>query len=355
MVNAQKTLPDAIKIGVIAGMDKAELMDRLSRPTVGAVPLFFTRHNDLIVPGGKGREVHSLDSTFRYRESVTVGPGVGLGLASYYWTDFTSAVYYNDGYFVLLKADDRPYISNMDLSGSAVLVTKDLFLVSNYGNVSAYLLPADPSGKPRLMTDEELFTKVMTQGASYDLSYESKYLLFKGIPWYREAFSNLWKSSGFGGYYCVDKDRNVYSMRSSFDSRGNRLQDFLVRADPAFESFTFQTFDYEGNMYLFKTAEVYYIGRDWGYPDAKKGTVTLDGAALKLHPGASELTISTAKSGPVTVFEKTLQKEPVSGKSAAWYKVKLATGLVGWIHGGALTVPEDATLKTFDSPVLGKK
>lgn len=318
------------------------------------LPIFFDKANNVYVYRFDYPEIEVLKLSPTFKTVMDFRSGVSLDESSNTWTNFESAYTYGGNRIIHSFKDGQFWDLGLRSDVSFTAVFGNLVLLVDYGGrFTSYLLGPGATVSERL-SHEETMKVVAARSLELDLSIESGVVLYRGLPWYSYGQKKKW-GKVFGLPLAIDKDGNSYSPGSVVDAMGNVVQEmnlFKSTGEPIYSQIVF---DYEGNVYPIKWTLIYYIGRDWGYPDAKKGTVTLDGAALKLHPGASELTISTAKSGPVTVFEKTLQKELISGKSAAWYKVKLATGLVGWIHGGALTVPEDATLKTFDSPVLGKK
>jgi len=353
-LTAQKSTDSMVKIGEI----KVEAIRELKQLHTGQMPVLFDKRNNLYVYRRTYPETKVDVYSSRLMMIKEIKSTILLEEAAQTWVDLESAYIYG-GKNIVQNFTTQSFWDLGELppayGGSSIGVFKNLVLdVDGSGKFRGYLLTSG-STVPKPMTHEETMRYIYLNQKELELSIEGDLVLYRGIPWYEYAQHKKKWAEAYGTPFSIDKDGNLYWPGLVLNSKGMIAQDVDLLDKEGNPVYSQVAFDFEGNIYPIKWTQIFYIGRDWGYPDAKKGTVTLDSATLKLHPGAAELTIATAKPGPVTVFEKTLQIEAVDGKTAAWYKVKLATGLVGWIHGSALTVSEDATLKTFDSPVLGKK
>ncbi len=65
-----------------------------------------------------------------------------------------------------------------------------------------------------------------------------------------------------------------------------------------------------------------------------------DYVRVRLHAGAGEFLLGEAQKGTkVTVLEESEKPDTIGGVTKPWYKVKLESGLVGWVFGAYVSIP----------------
>jgi len=320
---------------------------------LASVPLIFDKLNSLTLPCAESNLLRHYDSSFELldiEESPVYFSGGSL------WNSFDSAFYGRYSTFIILK-DGREFLRELEGSPSseAGMFGNLLLYPVQAGDktLTGYLFPEKPGAPGIKVGHEDILKYVRDAGSRLKLSLSDDVVLYRGIPWYDYGFRNVWGNGEIGGYCSMDKDGNIYSFYSVWNSEGKEIKKFDLGRELDGGVINQISFDFEGNMYQLRNRELFYLGRDWGYPDASKGVATGLAVKLRLHPGINELVIAEASPGQVSVFEKTLQLETIGGIIAPWYKVQDKDGIVGWLHGSFLSMPEAANLPVFDSPALG--
>lgn len=306
-------------------------------------PIFMTKDNKIYMPLCYQKAIQVYNSKFEPIQILETKNTQDLFFPM--WNNFTGALYGQlNGCMVVIKNDN---VFPLAVEASRIIsngIFYNLIINEHLGKIlEGFLLPETPDGEITRLSSEEVFAFIDEHGKDYDLKIEDGSILYRDIPWYHTGFYKKWDRN-FGPYNAMDKDANIYDIEEVLNSKGQQLETFSLW-DPGFDQVFY---DYEGNIYILRRLKIYYLGRDWGYPDARSGTLKTN-TAVYLHPGSTELVIGQAEAGAITVFEQTEATETVNGKTAPWYKVKTAAGLVGWVHGAGVVyniVPE-SPLKVF--------
>lgn len=205
-----------------------------------------------------------------------------------------------------------------------------------------FILPEDPQGRVAVIQHEQLM-KELQEGRyrAEGLELRDGMILYHGQPFFLNDLERLF-GKVIPDWKGWDKDYNYVGDKSVWSRNGMLLETFnLPFTDPVTSEYLYMTrfYDQEGNFYTFKGRSLYYIGRDWGYSNPRLGVLNESQVRLRLHPGTSETILGAVDKGTqVTIFEETEKKETIGGKTAPWYKVKIPSGLVGWVFGAFVDI-----------------
>jgi hypothetical protein len=138
------------------------------------------------------------------------------------------------------------------------------------------------------------------------------------------------------GYFnAIDNDLNTCYSREIRNRAGRIIETFSL--NPGLMNIL--TLDLEGNVYVMRSFQTYYIGRDWGYPTTRDGFLNDNNVRIRLHPGTTELVLGQVDKGTkIKILEETSHPETIGGKTANWYKIKTSGGIVGWLFGAFVDV-----------------
>jgi hypothetical protein len=328
-----------------------------------SIQLFFDKWNNLYLPNGLERNVSIFSSILipngvfsAKKDELFFEAGNSL-LA--YWDSIVYAhpitgtrFTFKDG--KLIDVMNRRYLG-FDIA------INDLLLLYDYDTKKprGYLILDEKTRRVKSLNPEELIEYVRLNGERYELSLQGNAILYKGWTWEDSGSHAVWGDGLHAGWKAIDKDRLAYSYPEIYASDGTVVEEIKLNYDPEpgrNKYISSHTFDYEGNAFFFCSADVYYLGRDWGYEKTFRARITTT-MELKLHAGSGEFKLGIVeKNEYVTLLEKTLQKETVRGLNASWYKVKCGSGMVGWVFGGYVDLIEgEGGILLYDSPAMKLK
>jgi hypothetical protein len=349
LVQAQKTEADLLRIFTFTDFSADTMLDENG----SLAPWFFAADNRLYSITPDKQEYRIYDQQFRLIKKVAT-PGTVFGGASGYQTYDDDMVYYKDGTFYSLMMNGKIYpftrgdSDPTDISGFPV---GNLLVDWADDGVMAYIMPEDPKGKIGVIPSAQ-FVAQLNAGkyAALGLNYVSGRLLFHGLPLIVRDMEAMFGTKFNKGYFGWDKDWNYVCYHAVYDRNGRLLQTFEYleyveryweygEGNPMPKTYRRNFYDHEGNFYTFSGTELYYIGRDWGYKNPQAGTVNDDRVRLRLHPSVDDLILGQADKGTaLTIFEATPETQTIGGMTAPWYKVKLPSGLTGWMFGAFIDI-----------------
>ena len=80
------------------------------------------------------------------------------------------------------------------------------------------------------------------------------------------------------------------------------------------------------------------------------GVITETDASVRIHPLIYSARVAVMAMGDqVEVLDKSKEKAPVAGKLNYWYKVRLRSGITGWIYGANLRIFEGGAVSSIES------
>lgn len=327
---AEKTEKDIV---LLKEWEEGTFFDETSAPT----PWLFDIENRLYKVDPDTPIVRIYNSSLTKHETLSANFAF-LG-ADIYWSGNGGLFYYRSGVYYILKAGNMTFLNKIEepeIAHGHGLFGNLLIVEDNNKKLRGYLLSDSHREPEKKMSDSEVRIYIKENSAKLDgLTLDTEGVpLFKGVPWSRSGFNKYW-GTNIGYFLSIDKDLNTCYSREIRDKTGKVIETFNLSPG----AMNFLTLDFEGNVYVMRGFRTYYIGRDWGYSNPRKGVLNESQVRLRLHPGTTELILGAADKGvQVTVFEETAKKETIGGKTAPWYKVKLSSGLVGWMFGAFIDI-----------------
>jgi hypothetical protein len=322
--------------------------------------MFFDKWNNLYLPNADSRIITVFRPNFLFSYNYNIGEGERyfdgqaplmswMGLIAYASENSATLFYINNG-----KIND--VIHHSSVGGYSAIDDFTLLFDNDIKKPRSWILLDREKRTIKELDPLETIAYLRKNGARYGLSLQGDAILFQGWTWEQYGSALIWNDKIHGSWQAIDKDKIAYDGEEgkTLDGKTVVTYDFVGYPKKTKKAITGNTFDYEGNAFVFCEDDIYYLGRDWGYDRTFEGKVNVSGRCLCLHPGPEELTLSMLeKNEAVTVLEKTIQKESIGGKAASWYKVKRKDGLVGWMFGAYLILlnGEDGIL-TYDSPAM---
>lgn len=328
--------------------------------TLSPMSLFFDKYNNLYLPNGDSDIVTLFTTDFRQRgiykndnASLKFFSGPIMSL----WDSLVMYGYDWCTYFEINRGTITGIFQKKGIKFDIII--GDLALGYNTGKkqVFGFLDIGNTEGQIKALNNDDLVEYLRENGKKYGITLKGDAILYRGWTWEPNGSNIVWKDRIHATWLAIDKDGLAYSMPDVYSLDGRVIATINSGSSPDPKNkkeWTSTAFDYEGNSYIFCTSDVYYLGRDWGYDTTFAGKVNDSGASLRLHAGALEFKLCTlARNEAVTILEKTVQQECIAGKVASWYKIKRSNGLVGWMFGAYLSLPEgEAGILTYDSPAL---
>lgn len=250
------------------------------------------------------------------------------------WSGFGGLFFFKRGAIYVISVNNFPQIQKIVVGDSYVshgLFGKLLLIELEKGSLIGYLLPSDSQKTVLKMDNETVRAYIMKNESKLKgLSLDSEGVpLVQGIPWSRSGFRKYW-GIDIGYFDAVDKDLNTCYSREIRDKSGKIIESFAL--NPGLMNIL--TLDFEGNVYSMRGYRTYYIGRDWGFSNIRNGKLNDNDVRVRLHPGTNELILGQVDKGTaVKVLEATPTKQAIGNMNAPWYKVKLPSGVVGWVYG----------------------
>jgi hypothetical protein len=308
---------------------------------------FFNENNELIIPLPKTQDYIKYQSNLKdyKRSKADIHPSglylYGFGLYkqsgnNYLYSDVETIT------FIVSQNGKESFFSKRKLSSYPGIVVGDIYIEKSdyrkepdayyYKNDTIDLIPI--SG----------FAEKAKAGEYKDLGLEyiNGELLYWGMPWNRDQEKQLYRDHINGGIRTYFKKDNLIANYEAVYKNGVIIKIInIVEDDPNashYDSYH-AIFDLEGNIYYVYQTKLYYYGRYWGFENTRSGTINNDNVRVRLHAGAGEFLLGEAQKGnKVTVLTESEKPDTIGGVTKPWYKVKLESGLVGWVYGAFVDI-----------------
>lgn len=254
--------------------------------------------------------------------------------ADMYWSGFGALLYFRSGKYYILKThtgNTLTLVSEPNVADGHGVFGNLLILEDLNGTLNGCIIPTNTGEEIIKMNGEELKTYInsntnILEGLSLD---DQGIPLFRGIPFTRTGFKKYWNVK-LGYFNAIDQDLNTSYRNQIRDKTGRILESFGSES----EYFGRLTLDHEGNAFFFQGNKTFYIGRDWGYANIRDGEINDNNVRIRLHPGTQEFILGKIDKGEIVeVLYETEEKYTIGNMFAPWFKVKLKSGLVGWVFG----------------------
>ncbi len=348
LFSQSKDKENLIYIGDIDGVEKKDFYGEGLGETTS---MFFDKWNNVYLPVNYKNVIFLFNpsfikkGTFDPQIDIYSGPGI----------NYFNTINISDSAFLLENGSIKQVIRG-DLF-SCYFVVNDIFLkYPENNNYKAFLVDDFQALTYTVLENDALLDYIEEYGERYHLSVQDGAILYKGITWDPYGSDVVWgKDANFDSWLSIDKDANGYKATSVINPKGEVIK---IICPPEYldgkQTVTGRIRDFEGNIYYLNFQRIYYLGRDWGYDVIAPGKNKNQKNDVFLHAGLSELKIGSINpTESISIQEKTLQKEKIGSISAPWYKVKTASGLIGWVHGSSISISKDEDkLLIYDSPAL---
>lgn len=302
------------------------------------MPWFFGSQGTVITPNPDQRSYRQYDLRFENAETVSTPQALFSGGSG---TRLPGSLYYfSEGMLKILEMQGRPYPFSQRASDppdmSGFLIENLLITVSETPDRAAYAyqLPQDPRGRIEVIPPEE-FRRRLGNGdfSSTGLSLAGENVLYQGLPFLYKDMDALWGfNTAFAGW---DKDFNY--LGSEIYNRHGQLLETIKLNDSSGKygiGYNPRFFDQEGNLFVFYEDNLFYLGRDWGYPPNAYGIINDDRINVRLFPGTTHLVLGQVQSRDrVRILEISEQEQVINSERARWHKIRTDSGLIGWIFG----------------------